>query len=92
MPGGEQRPRAAQDDHPAGVVGLGPQERVVELDQQAPVLGVPRVRSVEQDPHDGPVVVGLVLQELVLGHRSPRRGSGVLQRDARVRLRGTLPA
>ena len=50
------------------VVGLGPQERVVELDEQAPVLGVAGVGPVQEDPHDRAVVVGLVLEELVVGH------------------------
>ena len=39
--GGEQRAGAGEDDHPDLVVALRLQEGVAELDQQAPVLGVP---------------------------------------------------
>ena len=43
--GGEHRPGAAEDDDAHLVVGLGAQEGVVELDEQAAVLGVARARA-----------------------------------------------
>jgi hypothetical protein len=71
VPGREERPGAAEDHDPAGVVGLRAHEGIVELDEQPAVLGVAGFGAVEEDPHDGAVVVGLVLQELVVGHRLP---------------------
>ena len=65
MARGEQGADAAEDHHPDLVVLLGPVEGLVELDQQAPVLGVAGLGTVEQDAHDrAPVelLVGDVLR------------------------------
>src|ERR1700753_1877357 len=69
VPGGEQRARPAQDDHPDGVVGLGRQEGVAQLDQQPAALRVARPGPVQRDPGDRPLVEGLVLDELEFLHR-----------------------
>ncbi len=58
----EERAHAAEDDDPHVVVLLGRAEGVVELDQQAPVLGIAGVGPVEQDPDD------LALLELLVPH------------------------
>ena len=58
-------PVAAEDHHAHGVVGLGPQERVVELDEQPAVLRVPRLGPVQHDPRDRAVVERLVGDVLV---------------------------
>ncbi len=57
-----------EDDHPHVVVGLGPPERLVELDQKGPRLGVLRVGPVEPDPGDAPVVEGLVCHLIGVRH------------------------
>ncbi len=72
----EHRARSPEDHDAARVVLLGPLERLVELDQQAAVLGVAGLRPVEEDPYDRPVVVGLVLEVLVVAHHAPRRPAG----------------
>ena len=88
MTGGEDRAAAAEDHDPAAVVGLGAHERVVQLDEQAAVLSVPCLGAIEEDPDDGAIVVGLVLQELVVGHGSPREWNRRRPKhDASVRLR-----
>ena len=53
-------PDAAEDHHPDLVVLLGPVEGVVQLHQQAPVLGVAGLGPVEQDADDLAVVQLLV--------------------------------
>ena len=73
----EHRAVAPEDHDADGVVGLGPQERVVELDEHAAVLRVPGVDAVEHDPRDRAVVERLVGDELVLGcvgHADPPAG------------------
>jgi len=45
-----------QDHHPDGVVGLGAQERLVELDEQATTLGIVCLGPVEPDPRDAALV------------------------------------
>src|ERR687891_567388 len=71
VPRREHRPHPAQDHDPHLVVGLRPQERVVELDQEPPVLRVPGVGPVEHDASDAALVQRLVGHELVFGHGPP---------------------
>ena len=80
MPGGEHRAHAAQDDDPDLVVGLGPQQRVVQLHEQPAVLRVPGFRSVQHDPGDQPVVDRLVEHESVVGHLASRGGTATWSR------------
>ena len=68
----EHRPVAAEDHHPHGVVGLGAEERVVQLHEHAAVLRVPGVGPIQHDPGDRAVVERLVRHVLVLG----RLGTG----------------
>ena len=68
---GEDRAGATEDHHAHGVVGLGLEEGFVELDQQAPVLGVAALDAVQHDPGDRAVVEGLVADVLVIRHRIP---------------------
>ena len=63
----EHRAVATEDDDAHGVVGLGAEEGLVELDEHAPVLRVPRLGTVEHDPGNRAVVKRLVRDELVLG-------------------------
>ena len=74
----EHRSVAAEDHDPHGVVGLGPQEGLVELDQHRPVLRVPHVGPVEHDPGDRAVVERLVRDVLVfgLGHHTTSGRNG----------------
>ena len=67
-PGGEHRPGAAEDDDADLVVRLRLQEGVVQLDEQSPVLRVPRVGPVEHDAGDPARVERLVQHELVVRH------------------------
>ena len=63
----EDRARAAEDDHADGVVGLRPEERVVELHEQPAVLRVAALLAAEHDPRDRAVVHRLVRHVLVAG-------------------------
>ena len=54
--GREVLPAGGEDDDPDLVVGLGPAERFVELDQQGAGLRVLRLGTVEPDPRDAPVI------------------------------------
>jgi hypothetical protein len=58
----------AQDHHADLVVGLGPQEGVVEFFQQRHVLGISRLGPVQHDPRDAALIEGLIGQELVFRH------------------------
>ncbi len=83
----------AQDDHPDGVVGLSPQERLVQLDEQAAVLRVTCVGPVEHDAGDTAFIELFVGEELViLGHSGIlcRRECRYPSRARNSRLR-TLP-
>jgi hypothetical protein len=71
VPGGEHRAGPAKDDHAHPVVGLGCEEGLVQLHQEAPVLGVAGLRPVEGDPCDPPVVQRLVGDEAEVGHGIP---------------------
>ena len=64
MTGGEVLAARRQNHHPNGVVGLGAQERLVELNQQAAALGVVRLGPVEPDPGDAALVERLVGHQL----------------------------
>ena len=64
MARGKHRTRARQDHHPDLIVGLGRSERLAELHQEAPILGVAGVDPVEGDPGDPALVQGLVLDVL----------------------------
>ena len=61
-------PDAAEDHDPDRVVGLGTQERVVELDEEAAILRVARLGTVQHDPRDPALVEGLVGDELGVDH------------------------
>jgi hypothetical protein len=63
---GEQRTDTAEDHDPDLVVLLGRTEGVIEVDQHSPVLGIARVRPVQQDPDDSAPFEDLVHHELVL--------------------------
>ncbi len=63
--GGEIPTARSQDHHPNGVVGLGSQERLVELNKQAAALRVVRVRPVKPDPGDAAVVERFVGHQVV---------------------------
>ena len=56
----------SQDHHANLVVGLGTQERLVQLDEQAAVLGVAGVGPVEHDARDAAVVELFVGDEAVI--------------------------
>lgn len=64
VPGGKVISPCGQDHHSHGVVGLGPAKRLVELNQQGSILRVVRLRTVEPDPRDPPVVEGFVGHQL----------------------------
>ena len=64
MTGGEVLAARGQDHHPDGVVGLGTQERLVELDQQTAALRVVRLRAVQPDPGDAALVERFVSHQL----------------------------
>ena len=57
---GEERADPTEDDHSHPIVLLGPVEGLVELDQQAAVLGVAGPGAVEHDPHHRAVIEFLV--------------------------------
>src|SRR5271168_1935971 len=61
----ENRPGGCQDHDAHGVVGLGCGERVVELNQQATVLGVSSLRPIEGDARDRSFIECLVGHEAV---------------------------
>lgn len=70
MAGGEVLTAGGQDDHPHLVVGLGFAHRLIELDQQAPVLRVVLGRTVQRDSGDPAFVQRFIGNELVrLSHR-----------------------
>jgi hypothetical protein len=81
----EHGPGAAEDDDADLVVGLGAQERVVELDEHPAVLGVARLGPVQQDACDLPVVERLVDEELLVGHRGVLRPGCLPKGDTTVR-------
>ena len=82
-----------QDDHADLVVGLGPQERFVELHQQAAVLSVARLGPVEHDARDAAVIELFVGEEaVILGHSGIlRRGECRYPSRARNSRLSTLP-
>jgi len=48
---------SASENHDAHlVIGFGPQERVVQLDEQAAILRVSALLPVEHDPRNTPIV------------------------------------
>ncbi len=67
VPGREHRSVPAEDHDAHGVVGFGPEEGVVQLDQEPPVLRVAGLDAVQHDPGDHPVVERLVGDVLVVG-------------------------
>ena len=79
MAGREHRSDAAEDHDTNRVVGLGAQERLVELDEESAVLRVARLRTVQHDPSDSAFVDGLVGDELGVDH------DNVLRRPVRAR-------
>ena len=68
MAGGKHLSDAAENHDSDRVVGLGTQERVVELDEEAAILRVARLRTVQHDPCDPALVDGLVGDELGVDH------------------------
>ena len=68
MARGEERTGAAEDHDADLVVGLGLEERVVEVDEEPPALRVPALGTVQHDPGDRAVVQRLVGDVLVLPH------------------------
>jgi hypothetical protein len=61
-------PNAAEDHDAYVVVRLRVKERIVEVDEKTPVLGVPRLGPVEHDAGDPARVKCLVRHELVIRH------------------------
>ncbi len=66
--GREEWARAAEDHDADLVVGLGLEERVVEVDEELPALRVATLRAVQHDPSDRAFVQRLVRDVLVVPH------------------------
>ena len=66
MAGGEVLTAGGQDHHPDGVVGLGAQERLVELHQQTAALSIVCLGPVQPDPRDAALVESFVGHQLDL--------------------------
>src|ERR1700739_3493576 len=65
MTRGEVLAARRQDHHPNGVIGLGTQERLVELHQQATALRVVGFGPVEPDPGNAALVEGFIGHQLI---------------------------
>lgn len=66
--GGERLTGPGEDHHPYGVVRLRCPECLVQLDEHPAVLRVARLRPVQGDADDAPLVQLFVSDELVSGH------------------------
>ena len=71
MAGGEHLPGTTENDDAHVIVGLRLPEGLPELNEQSPALGVPGLRPIEQDPHDGAVIERLPREKPVLPHLVP---------------------
>ena len=68
MAGAEDWPQASEYHHPHLVVGLRLEKRFVQLDEHAPILGVPGIRPVHENPGYLSVVQGLIGKKLIVWH------------------------